>query len=127
MKNFLGNNADQGDDPDEEEDYCDIKDKLSAVYGDEWRKKSSEDLMDDKYFKEIPEFLQSKKILTCDSVSEIEYYVYMDSQAHKFKNSEFEFYIITNTGLLLKRLGDRFSNILLYCSLIIPVDICIYG
>ena len=78
LKNFLGDNADQGNDQDEEEDYCDVDEKLSAVYREEWRNKSHEDLMDNKYFKEIPEFLQSKrKILTCESVSEIKHYVYM--------------------------------------------------
>ena len=78
LLNFLGDNADQGDDQEEEEDYHDIDEKLSAVYGEEWRNKSAEDLMDNKYFKEIPEFLQSKrKILTCESVSETKYYVYM--------------------------------------------------
>uniref|UniRef100_A0A671Y207 Nuclear GTPase SLIP-GC-like n=1 Tax=Sparus aurata TaxID=8175 RepID=A0A671Y207_SPAAU len=72
LLNFLGDNADQGNDQDEEEDYRDIDEKLSAVYGEEWRSKSAEDLMDNKYFKEIPEFLQSKrKILTCESAKEL--------------------------------------------------------
>ncbi|KAM8723462.1 nuclear GTPase SLIP-GC-like [Acanthopagrus schlegelii] len=72
LLNFLGDNADQGNDQDEEEDYRDIDEKLSAVYGEEWRNKSHEDLVNNKYFKEIPEFLQSKrKILTCESAKEL--------------------------------------------------------
>ncbi|KAM8723463.1 nuclear GTPase SLIP-GC-like [Acanthopagrus schlegelii] len=72
LLNFLGDNADQGNDQDEEEDYRDIDEKLSAVYGEEWRNKSPEDLMDNKYFKEIPEFVQSRrKILTCESAKEL--------------------------------------------------------
>ncbi|XP_030262970.1 nuclear GTPase SLIP-GC-like [Sparus aurata] len=72
LLNFLGDNADQGNDQDEEEDYRDIDEKLLAVYGEEWRNKSPEDLMDNKYFKEVPEFLQSKrKILTCESAKEL--------------------------------------------------------
>ena len=45
--------------------------KLSAMYGDEWKNKSSEELMDDKYFEEIKEFISSKtpKNLKCGSVS----------------------------------------------------------
>ena len=47
----------------------DIDEKMSAVYGKEWRNMSDESFMDDKNFKEIPEFLQSKtKNLTCGSV-----------------------------------------------------------
>lgn len=65
MHTFLGQKTAQ-------EEYDDndraIAEKLSALYGDEWRNKSSEELMDDKYFEEI-EFLCSKKTLTCGSVS----------------------------------------------------------
>ncbi|XP_030262453.1 nuclear GTPase SLIP-GC-like isoform X2 [Sparus aurata] len=57
-----------------QEEYDDndraIAEKLSALYGDEWRNKSSEELMDDKYFEEI-EFLCSKKTLTCGSAKEL--------------------------------------------------------
>ncbi|KAM8723923.1 nuclear GTPase SLIP-GC-like isoform 1-T1 [Acanthopagrus schlegelii] len=47
--------------------------KLSALYGDEWKNKSSEELMDDKYFEEIKEFLSSKtpKNLKCGSAEEL--------------------------------------------------------
>ncbi|XP_012776815.2 nuclear GTPase SLIP-GC isoform X1 [Maylandia zebra] len=54
------------------DDYHDAVEKLSAVYGEEWKQKSSENLMKSKYFKAIPEFLQSKrKILTCESANEL--------------------------------------------------------
>ncbi|XP_036944247.1 nuclear GTPase SLIP-GC-like isoform X1 [Acanthopagrus latus] len=50
----------------------DIDEKMSAVYGKEWRNMSDESFMDDKNFKEIPEFLQSKtKNLTCGSAEEL--------------------------------------------------------
>lgn len=66
MHTFLGQKTVQ-------EEYDDhdhaIAEKLSALYGNEWSNKSSEELMDDKYFEEIPEFLCSKKTLTCGSVS----------------------------------------------------------
>ncbi|KAM8723461.1 nuclear GTPase SLIP-GC-like [Acanthopagrus schlegelii] len=55
LKNFLENNADQGNDPEEEEDYRDVDEKLSAVYGEEWRNKSPEDLMDNKHFESAKE------------------------------------------------------------------------
>lgn len=43
--------------------------KLSALYGDEWKDKSPENLIEPKYFKNIPEFLASKrKSLNCDTV-----------------------------------------------------------
>lgn len=67
LLNFLRDNADK--DKEDDDDYHDDE-KLSAVYGEEWKDKSPENLMDDKYFREIPEFLLSKrKILTCESVS----------------------------------------------------------
>lgn len=57
------------DDDEENDGYHDLFEKLSAVYGEEWKQKSSEQLMDNRYFKEIPEFLHStKKILSCESV-----------------------------------------------------------
>lgn len=59
------------------DDHHDAVEKLSAVYGEEWKQKSSENLMKSKYFKAIPEFLQSKrKILTCESVKQkLSYYI----------------------------------------------------
>ncbi|XP_049926287.1 nuclear GTPase SLIP-GC-like [Epinephelus moara] len=67
LLNFLGDDADQEDDEDQ-----DTVDKLSALYGEEWRDKTPENLMENKYFKEVPEFLQSKrKLLTCKSAEEL--------------------------------------------------------
>ncbi|XP_056262160.1 nuclear GTPase SLIP-GC-like isoform X2 [Pseudoliparis swirei] len=64
-KNFLRESADRGRDEDEEKDRKDIVEKLSVLYGEDWENKSPEELMDGKYFKEIPEFLLSKrKMLT---------------------------------------------------------------
>ncbi|XP_030591891.1 nuclear GTPase SLIP-GC-like [Archocentrus centrarchus] len=55
-----------------DDDYCDIIDKLSALYGEEWKQKSIGKLLDSKYFKEIPEFLQCRrKILSCESAKEL--------------------------------------------------------
>ncbi|XP_026212150.1 nuclear GTPase SLIP-GC-like [Anabas testudineus] len=66
--NILENNQENGED----EDYRDTVEKLSALYGEEWRNISHENLMDNKYFREIPEFLQNKrKILTCESAREL--------------------------------------------------------
>ncbi|XP_068574328.1 nuclear GTPase SLIP-GC-like isoform X2 [Cebidichthys violaceus] len=66
-KNFLGDNADQDDD-----DYQDIVEKLSALYGEDWKNKSPDDLIDGKYFKEIPEFLLSnEKNLTVETAEEL--------------------------------------------------------
>ncbi|XP_032444143.1 nuclear GTPase SLIP-GC-like [Xiphophorus hellerii] len=57
---------------DEDDDYQDVAEKLSALYGEEWKQKSSEQLMDPKYFREIPEFLQSTgKILSCETANEL--------------------------------------------------------
>ncbi|KAM6904707.1 nuclear GTPase SLIP-GC-like [Xenentodon cancila] len=63
---------DDEDQEPEDDEYCEISEKLSALYGDEWKTKSPENLIDSKYFREIPEFLQSrKKILTCESAKEL--------------------------------------------------------
>ncbi|KAI3359838.1 hypothetical protein L3Q82_014194, partial [Scortum barcoo] len=68
--NFLGDNADQEDTQEDDDDYCDTVERLTALYGEEWRNKSPENLMDNKYFREITEFLDSKrKILTCESAT----------------------------------------------------------
>ncbi|KAL3987084.1 DNA excision repair protein ERCC-4 [Sarotherodon galilaeus] len=68
FRQFLDNNKNQDK---EDDDYHDAVEKLSALYGEDWRR-SFENLMDRKYFKEIPEFLQSKrKILTCESANEL--------------------------------------------------------
>ncbi|XP_035763965.1 nuclear GTPase SLIP-GC-like [Neolamprologus brichardi] len=68
QRQLLGNNKNQEK---EDDDYHDAVEKLTALYGDEWMK-SFENLMENKYFKEIPEFLQSRrKILTCESANEL--------------------------------------------------------
>ncbi|XP_062295270.1 nuclear GTPase SLIP-GC-like [Scomber scombrus] len=73
LLNFHGNNPDQ--EREEDEDYSEVAEKLSALYGDEWKNKSPESLMDNKYFREIPEFHQEnsqrRKILTCGSAKEL--------------------------------------------------------
>ncbi|XP_022608137.1 nuclear GTPase SLIP-GC-like [Seriola dumerili] len=56
----------------DDDDYRDTVEKLSALYGEEWENIPPENLMDSKYFREIPEFLFSKrKILTCESAEEL--------------------------------------------------------
>ncbi|XP_063327907.1 nuclear GTPase SLIP-GC-like isoform X2 [Pelmatolapia mariae] len=70
FRQFLDNNEYQEKEGDD--DYRDAVEKLSALYGEEWKEKSSENLMENKYFKEIPEFLQSRrKILRCESANEL--------------------------------------------------------
>ncbi|KAM4531752.1 nuclear GTPase SLIP-GC-like isoform 2-T2 [Odontesthes bonariensis] len=77
MFQFLGDKAYQekekdDDDDDDDDEYHDICKKLSALYEEEWKQKSCENLMDNKYFREIQEFLQSKKkSLTCESAQEL--------------------------------------------------------
>ncbi|XP_071329760.1 nuclear GTPase SLIP-GC-like [Trachinotus anak] len=72
---------DQGKE-DDDDDYRDTVEKLSALYGEEWKQHGnispdtspdiSPNLMDNKYFREIPEFLLSKKkILTGESAEEL--------------------------------------------------------
>ncbi|KAK2833466.1 hypothetical protein Q5P01_017355 [Channa striata] len=62
----------ENEDEERDEDYCDTVEKLSAVYGEEWKNKSPENLMDKKYFMDIPEFLRyKKKILTCETAKEL--------------------------------------------------------
>ncbi|XP_078126010.1 nuclear GTPase SLIP-GC-like [Sander vitreus] len=65
---FLGDKAGQ-----EDEDYPEFDEKLSVLYGrKEKENKTSEMLMEKKYFKEIPEFLENKKkILTCESAEKL--------------------------------------------------------
>ncbi|KAK2886831.1 hypothetical protein Q8A73_020777 [Channa argus] len=46
--------------------------KLSAFYGEEWKNIPAENFMDRKHFREIPEFLNSERmILTCKSVKDL--------------------------------------------------------
>ncbi|KAM4531394.1 nuclear GTPase SLIP-GC-like [Odontesthes bonariensis] len=63
-----GNDTPQEEEDDE--DYKDIVEKVSALYGEEHG--HPEELMDYKYFDEIPEFLHSKtKKLKCGSAKEL--------------------------------------------------------
>ncbi|XP_044037089.1 nuclear GTPase SLIP-GC-like isoform X3 [Siniperca chuatsi] len=70
--NLLGDNTDQEQ---EDDDYRETVEKMSALYGEEWKEipnKSPENLMDNKYFREIPEFhLSRRKILTCESARDL--------------------------------------------------------
>ncbi|CAB1441464.1 unnamed protein product [Pleuronectes platessa] len=55
-----------------EDDDDDAREKMTALYREDWKSKSVVELMDKKYFKEIPEFLSSdKKKLKCDSAKEL--------------------------------------------------------
>ncbi|XP_026181788.1 nuclear GTPase SLIP-GC-like isoform X1 [Mastacembelus armatus] len=70
MIQYIGDNTDQ--ERHKDDDYHDFAEKLSALYGEEWENKSTENLMDKKYFREIPEFLISKtKTLTCETAEEL--------------------------------------------------------
>ncbi|XP_038126020.1 nuclear GTPase SLIP-GC-like isoform X2 [Cyprinodon tularosa] len=65
---FLKDNEDQEKDEEYNDEYHDVVEKLSAIYGEDWKWKTTEQLMDHKYFREIPEFRQSiRKTLTCES------------------------------------------------------------
>ncbi|KAL3987086.1 F-box protein 15 [Sarotherodon galilaeus] len=75
LKEVLENNDDDDDDDDDDDggggsndDFLDPDGKLSALYGEEWKERSTHSLMDNKYFIDIPEFRTSKtKILKSDS------------------------------------------------------------
>ncbi|XP_032393730.1 nuclear GTPase SLIP-GC isoform X2 [Etheostoma spectabile] len=68
MLNFLRDNAEQQRSDEEQDDYRDTVEKLSALYGEEWENKSPENLMDYRYFREIQEFVnRKKKTLTCET------------------------------------------------------------
>ncbi|XP_042337675.1 nuclear GTPase SLIP-GC-like, partial [Plectropomus leopardus] len=70
--NFLRENEDEQNDLEDDDEYRDTVERLCAVYGEEWNNIPRENLMDNKYFKEIPEFLNSKtKLLTCESAKEL--------------------------------------------------------
>ncbi|XP_028268247.1 nuclear GTPase SLIP-GC-like [Parambassis ranga] len=55
--------ADEDDDDDAADDDDEFSDKLSALYGEEWEQKLTtyKELLEKKYFKEIPEFSSSQK------------------------------------------------------------------
>ncbi|XP_015260840.1 PREDICTED: nuclear GTPase SLIP-GC-like [Cyprinodon variegatus] len=70
---------------DDDDDYQDVAAKLSAVYGDKWKRKSSEQLMESKYFREIPEFLQSReKIMSYKTAKEL------SAEMRKYTRTEFK-------------------------------------
>ncbi|XP_056256742.1 nuclear GTPase SLIP-GC-like [Seriola aureovittata] len=59
--------------------------RLSALYGEEWKNIPTKNLMDNKHFREIPEFLFSKtKTLTCESAGEL------SSKLVKYTRSDLE-------------------------------------
>ncbi|XP_065820882.1 nuclear GTPase SLIP-GC-like [Labrus bergylta] len=55
------------------DDHKDADERLSALYGEEWKNNRSEEyLVNNKHFEEIPEFIDSKeKTLTCDSAKKL--------------------------------------------------------
>ncbi|XP_020788755.2 nuclear GTPase SLIP-GC-like isoform X2 [Boleophthalmus pectinirostris] len=70
LKNLFGEISDEEKIDDEE--YNENIEKMTALYGDEWKDKSPETLMEPKYFKEIPEFLRSgRKIMQVESAQEL--------------------------------------------------------
>ncbi|XP_060921715.1 nuclear GTPase SLIP-GC-like isoform X3 [Labrus mixtus] len=71
LSTFILNDEDCKDE--DADDYNDAVEMLSALYGEERRKNPSvEHLMNDKHFREIPEFIVSKKkTLTCGSAKEL--------------------------------------------------------
>ncbi|XP_047213330.1 nuclear GTPase SLIP-GC-like [Girardinichthys multiradiatus] len=56
-----GDQAMDNNDNDDKDDYHEAVDKLSALYDEEWKERSCEQLMEPKCFKAIPEFLHSKQ------------------------------------------------------------------
>ncbi|XP_014910965.1 nuclear GTPase SLIP-GC-like [Poecilia latipinna] len=67
-----GNQETEDNVDDSDEEHHDAADKLSALYEDEWKEKSCEQLMETKYFKEIPEFLCStSKTLIFESAKDL--------------------------------------------------------
>uniref|UniRef100_A0A3P8RHL4 Dynamin N-terminal domain-containing protein n=1 Tax=Astatotilapia calliptera TaxID=8154 RepID=A0A3P8RHL4_ASTCA len=68
LKQALEDHDDDDDDDGGNDDCLDPDGKLSALYGEEWKGKLTHSLMDNKYFRDIPEFLKPKiKILESDS------------------------------------------------------------
>ncbi|XP_054892194.1 nuclear GTPase SLIP-GC-like [Poeciliopsis prolifica] len=88
-----GNQEAQDNVDDSDEEYHDAVDKLSALYEEEWREKSCEQLMESKYFKEIPEFnLSTSKTLSFKSAKDLSKYIvkYTRDAAKDEKYSEIE-------------------------------------
>lgn len=74
MRFALEENAGEEDKDDEDdEDDVEIVEKMSALYGKNWRDMTLENLMDKKNFKDVMQFLNSEiKTLTHKSVSMME-------------------------------------------------------
>ncbi|XP_013129755.1 nuclear GTPase SLIP-GC isoform X1 [Oreochromis niloticus] len=71
LKQALEDNDDDDDDGGDD-DSLDPDGKLSALYGEEWKERSTHSLMDNKYFIDIPEFRTSKiKILKSDTAERL--------------------------------------------------------
>lgn len=74
MHNFVREKQEDADEENGEEkhdndDYCDFVKKMSAVYAEEWKNKTPDQLMNKYHNKEIAEFFKlKKKPLICDSV-----------------------------------------------------------
>ncbi|KAK7940372.1 hypothetical protein WMY93_003698 [Mugilogobius chulae] len=68
LKNLFGETPDEEKKDDEE--YIDNVVKMTAIYGDEWKNGSPENLMEPKYFKEIPEFLCSGRKLVQEEMAQ---------------------------------------------------------
>ena len=72
--------------PDDDDD--DAREKLTALYREDWKSKSVDELMDKKCFRKIPEFLTSnKKTLKCESVSNV--YVFYLYFSHWVRSLDF--------------------------------------
>lgn len=66
MKQFIEDEDEDG----KNADYCDPDGKLSALYGEEWKEKPTSSLLENRYFRGVPEFLNSqKKIFKSNTVS----------------------------------------------------------
>ncbi|KAJ0001138.1 hypothetical protein NQD34_006158, partial [Periophthalmus magnuspinnatus] len=69
LKNLLDEISDE--EMTEDEEYGETTEKMTAFYGDEWRDKSK-NLMNPKYFKEIPEFFRSgRKIIQVNAAQKL--------------------------------------------------------
>lgn len=65
------NNEETADDDDDDDINDYIENKLSALYGEEWKKNSFKDLTEKKCFSDIHELLKSgTKTFTCKTVSQ---------------------------------------------------------
>ncbi|KAF3698499.1 Nuclear GTPase SLIP-GC [Channa argus] len=71
MYNFVKENANQ-ENKEKDDDYCDFKNKMSAVYGEDWKTKTPDKLMNQHLYKDIRECLESRrKSFIYDSAREL--------------------------------------------------------